>query len=719
MNRFIAAVALLLILGMVGWVWWPTLLPPVPTPENQTQEPRPELRFGHNMPQESAMGMAAERFAAGVLLATDGALPVMVFPEGKLGNDLEMAELARNGELDVVLIPTAKMSVPIPALQYADLPFYFSAPEVLYRLLDGEPGKLLLARLQAMDLVGITFWGNGFKQFTANRPIHGPEDLLNLKVRVMKSRLIMDQFTNLGARPIPIEFRETRQALADKVVDAQENPLAAIVAMGIHQVQSHLTLSHHAYLAYVLAISKKSFGKLSDKQQALILETGRGLSAFQREETVRQEEQFLRKIEDAGVKVNRLTEKERQKFARQLQHIPSQFEDVIGSDIMSKSDELQYIWQSPAEKKQKIWVGLDTELSQTPPGAGLAIKQGMILAMEEINEAGGVLGRPLALLARDNMAIPGRGEDNFRFLAGQEHVVAIVAGMHSTVVIPQSELADALKIPLLVPWAAAAGVVEHAEHRPEYVFRLSANDRLVGPFLVDAALERGSRVALILENTAWGRGILPYLQNRLQERGVNPVLVDWLNRGETELTSHLDALQTQDADVAVLVVNTNEGMQWVRSLVARKMSLPIISHWGITGGDFFGKTRDVLDKVDLSFLQTFSLQKGAVKHMLGLQNMYQNLFGQRMQDILLPHSGIAHAYDLVHLLARAIQKAGSTERASVRQALERVDTYAGLIKTYQTPFSADSHDALQREDYFLARYDGNGHIVPLATGRSP
>lgn len=719
MKHYSAILALLAIGVFIGWVWWPTLQS-LPAPrEYHLAEPRPPLRLGHNMPRESALGMAAAKLAQEITTATDGGLRITVFPEGTLGNDLEMMEMARNGDLDLVLIPTAKMSIPVPAMQYADMPFYFPTPEVFFRLLDGEPGQLLLTKLHGVNLMGITFWGNGFKQFTANRPIHTPADLRDLKVRVMKSRLIMDQFEDLDAKPIPIEFRETRQALADGVVDGQENPLAAIVARGIHQVQSHLTLSNHAYLAYVLACSQKSFGKLRDQEQSLLVATAKGLTPWQREETARQEEGFLRQIQQAGVTIHRLTEEERRQFVRKLRHLSLQFEEVIGSDLLSKTEELLNAWQSPQEKATQILVGLDADLSLTGASAGLAIKRGALLAMEEINLAGGVLGKHLVLVSRNNMAMPSRGEDNFRHLAGLDHLVAIIGGMHSSVAIPQSELADQLKVPFLVPWAAAAGLVEHPDHSPNFVFRLAANDRLAGTFLVDAALALGSRVALVLENSVWGQSILPSLQARFQEKGVTPVLVDWINRGETDCSQHMERIQATGADAALLVLNPIEGVTWVRAMVAQKLSLPLVAHWGITGGDFFGKTREIQGKVNLAFLQTFAPFNEVTERIRTFQQSYKAMFDVSFLDTLQPHTGLAQAYDLVHLLARAMIQANSTDRQAVRDALEHINLHVGLIKEYHTPFTADKHDALDQKDYFLSRFDPYGHIVPLQSGDQP
>lgn len=299
------------------------------------------LRLGHDMTEDSAVHVAAVRFAQEVESRSRGKLRVSVHPREQLGNDLQMLEMAKEGKLDMVLTPTAKLSSDIPAMQYVDLPFYFSSPAELYAMLDGEPGQLLLDRLESVGLVGVTFWENGFKHFTSIRPLHRPEDFRKLRFRTMKSRLIMDQFEALGAKPVLIEFSATYQALADGAVDGQENPLASIVGMNFHKVQPHLTLSSHGYLGYVFSISARVFEGLSPEARGLLVATARELAPWEREEAKRRDAVFLEQVRAAGVTVHELTPQERKAFAAALVHIPRHFEAALGADLLDKTEKLR------------------------------------------------------------------------------------------------------------------------------------------------------------------------------------------------------------------------------------------------------------------------------------------------------------------------------------------------------------------------------------------
>ncbi|HRX63465.1 MAG TPA: ABC transporter substrate-binding protein, partial [Candidatus Competibacter sp.] len=144
--------------------------------------------------------------------------------------------------------------------------------------------------------------------------------------------------------------------------------------------------------------------------------------------------------------------------------------------------------------------------------------------------------------------------------------------------------------------------------------------------------------------------------------------------------------------------------------------LPIVSHWGVTGGNFVNLVGEDLAKLDFSVVQTFSFYKAEPEMAQRVLAVSDRLFGlSRIEQIESP-VGVGHAYDLTHLAARAIDLAGTTDRQAVRDALERVTQYRGLVKYFEQPFTPDNHDALGAEDVFMATYRLNGAIVPVSPG---
>ncbi|MBU0720925.1 DctP family TRAP transporter solute-binding subunit [bacterium] len=676
---------------------------------NNTQKHSIHLRFGHNTPIDSALHQAALRFASEIKKKTQGGITVEVFPSQELGNDHQMVEMARKGELDILLTPTAKMSVAVPSMQYADLPFYFPSREDLYDMLDGEPGQMILHDMKSIGLIGVTFWENGFKHLTANSPILSPGDLQGKKIRVMKSRIIMEQFKSLGATPLPIDFHSTKQALNDRIVDGQENPLIAIVSMGFHEVQTDLTLSEHAFLGYVLSFSDKSLSKLPSSFRSLLIDTAKEVTPWERKETQKREKKLLGIISKSGVKIHTLNKEQRQEFGRLLKHIPEQYEHIIGVDVISKTKELLYKkYGANLEHKDHILIGINADASIGGELAGLEIKRGVELAVAQINEKGGVLGKPLEVIFKNHKLMPTKGIQNIQEFAQNPNLAAIIGGKHSAVIAEEIATIQGLRIPYLVPWAAAEKVVNNG-YEENYIFRISANDALASEYIAGFALEHYKQPAIIVENSVWGRENLNTMKKYLQKQALGFTAEIVYNRGQTSFDQELAAILNSGAESVILIADPIEGSRIVQALSRQKTVLPIVSHWGIVGGDFFQENKKILPAIDLRFFQTFSFSKNPTKASRDLEKLYRSRYKTQKIEI---DFAVAQAYDLTNILALAITKAGSIEHVKVKKALENLPPYRGIVKSYTPAFTQKRHDALNVDDFYMAKFHSDGTIVP-------
>jgi branched-chain amino acid transport system substrate-binding protein len=139
--------------------------------------------------------------------------------------------------------------------------------------------------------------------------------------------------------------------------------------------------------------------------------------------------------------------------------------------------------------------------------------------------------------------------------------------------------------------------------------------------------------------------------------------------------------------------------------------VPIVSHWGPAGGRFsvlagpYGK--------DVVFVQTYSFfgkqTPSGERVLAALKKKYPDI---KTAGDVTPAVGVANAYDAMHLVALAIEKAGSTDGDAIRQGFYKIDRYDGLIKTYTKPFTPDNHDAIGADDYVWTRFIGD-EIVPV------
>lgn len=707
-----AVISIILLAGLVWLAFRPPLNQTVPVAESPPPSGvRYHLRLGLNISRGSALHAAAERFAALIAERSHGEAQITVHPDQELGYDEQMVEMARNGELDLLLTPTAKLSTVVPAMQYADLPFYFSSREELYAMLDGEPGNRLLAKLSSVGLVGITFWENGFKHFTAHHPLRAPEDFAGHRFRVMKSRLLIEQFKALDAVAVPIDFHATRQALLDGAVSGQENPLVAIVGMRLHEVQKYLTLSSHAWLGYVFSASQSVFAQLPESLRELIIDTARELTVWEREETSRREAAFLEQIRQAGVEVIELTEEQRRRFQERLAPLARMFAPVIGYDLLAKTEELRLRQALPQLQPAPLLIGLNVDLSGGATQAGTAIFRGVELAVEEINASGGLLGRPVRMVAMDHAGNQVRGLENLNRLAALPDLVAVVGGLNATAIIYQLETIHQRQIPYLVPWAATAKVVDNG-YQPNYVFRLSLRDVDVAPFLLRAALRAaaGGKVAVLLERSDWGRSNEKAIASVIAEAGTDRVIVEWVNQGEQAFDLRLQALREQGVSAVMMATNFVESVHIVNAMARFERPLPILAHWGLTGGDFWGATEKALRRVDLRFVQSAVLpaRNPALTQLI---ERYRDYYGLDPEQPILAVTGMLHSYELTQLLAQAIRQAGTSDRVAIHDALERIKRHAGVLRDYAPPFSPERHDVIGGLPLQLARFNLRGQIV--------
>jgi branched-chain amino acid transport system substrate-binding protein len=365
---------------------------------------------------------------------------------------------------------------------------------------------------------------------------------------------------------------------------------------------------------------------------------------------------------------------------------------------------------------QPVLLGIDGEFGLDNSTSAQAVELGMRAAIQEINAAGGVLhGRPLQLVIKDHRSIPARGIRNIQEFARMTDLVAVFGGRFSPVVIEELPTLKATRLPFMAAWSSADDIVDNDMH-PNYVYRLSLRDSLAMPKLLAAARRRKlERVGLLLTNTSWGRSNAAAAERALPKLdGMKIVGTSWYNWRDTSLLDKYRQLRAAGAQAIVLVANDDEAAVLVREVAAlpKAQRLPILSHWGVTGGEFIAQAGPALQQVDFSVVQTFSFYQAdpaRVKRFMASAARVSTV--TRIEDI--PGAvGVAHAYDLTHILARAIDLAGSTDRRAVRDALERVGSHHGLVKDYAPPFTPARHEALGPEQLLMARYRADGVLVP-------
>ena len=362
---------------------------------------------------------------------------------------------------------------------------------------------------------------------------------------------------------------------------------------------------------------------------------------------------------------------------------------------------------------QDIKIGLVAALTGPSAQSGEAITRGLSIAIDEINAKGGLLGKKISLIRRDDESSPPKGMAAARELISSEKVTAFFGGIDTPVSLAIAPIANQNKTPFLGVWAAGTKIVQNGAN-PNYVFRVSAQDDLVDVALIKYATQKygAKKLGLVLVNNPWGESNEKGLKAAITAYAgkAEIVGVEKLEQTDVDVTPQLGRLKSAGADCIILVANAAPGAQMMKSRERMGWKVPVVSHWGISGGRFdelVGETAG-----DVHFIQTysfFSKPTDASKRVMAALGARYNV--KSPADVIAP-VGTANAYDAMHLLAKAIDKAKSLEGDAIRKAMEQIDEHVGLIKTYKTPFSADDHEGLSPDDYIMVRYEG-GKAMPV------
>jgi branched-chain amino acid transport system substrate-binding protein len=367
---------------------------------------------------------------------------------------------------------------------------------------------------------------------------------------------------------------------------------------------------------------------------------------------------------------------------------------------------------APAHAQETLKLGLVAAMSGQSAKSGEAIVRGLSLAIDEINAKGGVLGKKVELLARDDESNPAKGVLAARELVQREKVAAFFGGLDTPVSLAIVPFANQSKTPFMGVWAAGTPITQNGAAE-NYVFRVSAVDDLVDVALVDYAIKKygAKKPGLILINNPWGESNEKGLKAALAAKNVPYAAIEKFETNDVDVVPQLSRLKQAGADALFLVANVAPSAQVVKSLDRMGWDVPIVSHWGPAGGRFTELAGASAAKVH--FIQTFSFSGNpnakAVAVLDALKKKYPEI--KSLADVT-PAVGIANAYDAMHLTALAIAKAGSSEGPKIRDGFYAIDSYDGLIKTYKKPFTPTNHDALSASDYLFTYFKGD-EILPL------
>ena len=357
-----------------------------------------------------------------------------------------------------------------------------------------------------------------------------------------------------------------------------------------------------------------------------------------------------------------------------------------------------------------IKIGLSGPFTGGSSPMGVSMRDGVKLAAAEINAKGGVLGRKIELIERDDQADNGRGVQVAQELINKEGVVATVGFINTGVSLAAQRFYEEAKIPVINNVSTGSLVTKQflpPEFADNYIFRTSANDTIQSAMIVDEAVDvrHFKKVAILADSTNYGQLGRADLEKALAAKGITPVAVEKFNIKDVDMTAQL--LKSKEAGAqAILTYGIGpELAQIANGMEKLGWKVPMIGSWTLSMGNFIdnaGKNGD-----GALMPETFIQEPNTPKRKEFIA-AYQKAY--KVDRIPSPVSA-AQGYDSIFILAAAIKQAGSTNGVKIREALENLNAKIdGVVTTYDHPYTHDNHEAITRNIVVMGEVK-DGHVV--------
>jgi len=360
-------------------------------------------------------------------------------------------------------------------------------------------------------------------------------------------------------------------------------------------------------------------------------------------------------------------------------------------------------------KAQEIKFGYNGDLSASPSAqSGQAAVLGMQAAIEDINQAGGLLGRRIALVTRDDASAPPRSIQNMSELIDNEKVVAVFGPTNSGNAMAWKHIANQKRIPVMGNVSSGTDITKPMRPGADnYMFRVSMVDRgQVAALMAYVKKNPASKVVgLMAETTGYGQGGMKDMQELAKLQDIPIAATEYFGVADTDMTSQLNKMKAAGVDTVVVWAQGTPLAQLMRSMEKIDYFPLALMSWAADNITFYDAAGPQLAEQPL-FMRTIS----DTAYTPNQQALYRRVASRLKAPSAF--SFALHGYDSVLLMAAAMMQAGTTDGRQVRAALEDLQApVQGLLKTYDKPFSQDKHEALTAQDYVWIRWQ-DGRLPP-------
>ena len=290
--------------------------------------------FACSTTETSTWAKAGEQFGKLMEKATGGKVHVKVYAADQLtnGNQSEGIQALMNGDpVQISMHSNLIYSAFDPRFNVVSLPFIFNSVEDADAKLDGEAGEKMNALLEEYGLHCMGMAENGFRQLTNSvREVKTAEDMKNLKIRVAGSNLLMECYKRWGADATNMNWSETYTALQQNTVEGQENPLPAIDAASVQEVQKYCSMWNANYDCLFFCINEELYGSLTPEQQKVVDEAGKKAVDYERDINRSGDDEIKERwTKQNGVKITAYENLDIDSFKNAVADIPQWYQEEL------------------------------------------------------------------------------------------------------------------------------------------------------------------------------------------------------------------------------------------------------------------------------------------------------------------------------------------------------------------------------------------------------
>lgn len=352
---------------------------------------------------------------------------------------------------------------------------------------------------------------------------------------------------------------------------------------------------------------------------------------------------------------------------------------------------------------QDIKLGFNGDLSASPSAqSGKAGVLGIEAAIADINAAGGVLGRKLQLVIRDDQSQPPKSIQNMSDLIENEKVVAVLGPTNSGNALAWRHIPNQKKVVSMGMIGSGTAITKPASPGADnYMFRVSMVDREQVAALVAYAAKSGTKkIGLMGETTGYGQGGLADLEEVAKMHGLTPLAIEKFGVADTDMTSQLNKMKAAGVETILVWAQGTPTGQLVRSMEKINYFPTMLSSWAADNITFYDAAGKTLASKPI-FMRTMVAPTTPAQ-----KKLYERVAAKLVAPSAFPFT--VHGYDAVLILVEAMKQAGSTDGQKVKEALENLSApVQGVMKTYTKPFSKTDHEGLTAGDLSFVRWSGD------------